>query len=46
MALLRSAISSGAVAIIGDAPSASVAFADWFVTTLLVIYHAEGARAR
>jgi hypothetical protein len=46
MALLRSAISSGAVAMMGDAPSASVAFADWFVTTLLVIYHAgEACRA-
>ena len=37
-AALRSAISSGAVAMIGDAPRAIVALADWVVTTLLVIY--------
>ena len=37
VARLRSAISSGAVAIMGDAPSASVAFADCVVTTLFVI---------
>ena len=37
MTLLRSAISSGEVAMIGEAPRASVALADWFVTTLLVI---------
>ena len=35
--LLKSAISSGAVAIMGDAPRANVALADWFVTTLFVI---------
>ena len=36
-AALRSAISSGAVAMMGDAPRAIVALADWVVTTLLVI---------
>lgn len=36
-ALLRSGISSGAVAMMGDAPSASVALADCVVTTLFVI---------
>lgn len=29
---------------IGDAPSASVALADWFVTTLLVIYRMRHQR--
>lgn len=38
MTLLRSSISSGALAMIGDAPSASVALADCVVTTVLVIY--------
>lgn len=41
-ALLRSDISSGAVAMMGDAPSASVALADWVVTTLFVIWE-DGA---
>lgn len=35
--LLRSSISSGAVAMMGEAPSASVALADCVVTTLFVI---------
>jgi hypothetical protein len=35
--LLKSSISSGAVAMIGLAPKANVAFADWLMTTLLVI---------
>lgn len=35
---LRSAISSGAVAMMGDAPRAMVALADWVVTTLFVIW--------
>lgn len=37
MALLMSAISCGALAIMGDAPRASVALADCVVTTVLVI---------
>ena len=37
IALLRSSISSGAVAMMGDAPSASVALADCVVTTVFVI---------
>ena len=37
VALLRSSISSGAVAMMGDAPRARVALADWLVTTLFVI---------
>lgn len=44
--LLRSAISCGAVAMIGDAPSASVALADWFVTTLFVIYRSSSSSVR
>jgi hypothetical protein len=35
--LLKSSISSGAVAMMGLAPKASVAFADWLITTLFVI---------
>ena len=41
-AALRSAISSGAVAIMGDAPSAMVALADCVVTTVFVIWRLDG----
>ena len=41
--LLRSSISSGAVAIMGDAPRAIVALADCVVTTVLVIWTGENS---